>query len=249
MQKILALLLLLICVASNAQDKVYLKDNSLLEGQIIHSKESKITLKLKDQSEKTISRNEIAVILYSNGTSEIGEYTSVKKEVSTEDLSNRNWMIGTNILQPLGGLGGLMIERKVSRHFSVRVGQTFLISRYYGFESTTSILNNFYLGNKRVKWMNSFGVNLNYTENQYYPYEGPMLMTADYIWPYPMEGFHSRINARLTFGTGVHIELTKHLSFATQLFISTYRNNNTYEPYQITELDINNTGFTFFYKF
>lgn len=250
MQKLFVLLLLFSSVTINAQDKVYLKDNSLLDGKILESKESKIILQQTELSKKNIDRKDIAVIIYADGRSEIGEYSLAKKEKSKEDLSNKNWMIGTNILQPLGGLGGLMLERKITNHYSVRIGQTFFISRYYGFEATTSILNNFYLGKKRVKWMNSFGVNLNYTENQYYPYEGPMLMTEDYIWPYPIEGFNSRIQARLTFGTGVHIELTKHLAFSTQVFISTYTSNNNYSPtYQVTELDINNTGFTFFYKF
>lgn len=227
-----------------AQDKVYLNDNTLLEGVITSEEGKEINLILKDKSKISILKTDIALIIYENGYSQVvSQNESIKKE--DKDKFNMNsWTVGTNLLLPFDGKVGFTIEKNISDHYSIRLGETFNWSNYPGLQLTTSILNNFYIGKGRVKWMNSFGLNLNYLENSYY-YVMYDYGYQDLIWPGPPEGFQTSINFDLTVGTGVNIHITKHLAFSTQLFFSTDLNQN----YSNIDLDLNNSGFSFYYKF
>lgn len=237
------LLLALFCVIGlSAQDKIYLNDNSVVNGKIIDKNKKSVVVRSTDLSERKISTSDIAIIIYESGYSEASDFIKIEKK----EFEMAEWMIGTNILQPLEGFGGIMIEKNFGKRYSLRVSQAFYISRYYGFGSRTSVLNNFYIGKGRVKWINSIGANITYDENNYFGcFPTAELLVMDYFAPYPQQGFHSQINIGLSYGTGVYVDITRHLGFSTQIQFNL-------EPYSwgwYHELDINNAGFSFFYKF
>lgn len=245
MRIILPFLFVLLSNLTFAQDKVYLNNNSLLEGIITSDSDFKIELALKDNSHQTISKKDIALIIYENGYSEVVSQSEENSIDKKEKFKLSEWTIGTNILLPIDGMFGFSIEKNISKRYSIRVGEAFYWNNYPGFECTTSLLNTFYFGKGRFKWMNSFGLNLNYSENRNYYILFDIYPTIDYIWPGPPSGFQTNMNLEFTMGTGVNIDINQHFAFSTQLFISRSLNlNNSY-----TDLDIYNTGFSFYYKF
>lgn len=240
-------LLFILVLVSNfmmAQDKVYLNDNTLLEGVITIEDGKEINLILKDKSKKNILKTDIALIIYENGYSQVVSQDQSLKKEDQDKFKLRSWTVGTNLLLPLDGKVGFTIEKNLSENYSIRLGETFSWSEYPGLRLTTSILNNFYVGKGRVKWLNSMGLNINYLENSYYYFLYDFAY-QDLIWPGPPEGFQTSINLDLTIGTGVNIHITKHLAFSTQLYFSTNLNQN----YSNIDLDLNNSGFSFYYKF
>ncbi len=240
----LLFIFVLMSIFSFAQDKVYLNDNTLLEGIITKDNDSKIELALKDKSHKTIDKKDIALIIYESGYSEVVSHSEASLKENKEIFKLSDWTIGTNILLPLDYKLGFTIEKNISEFYSIRVGESFKWNNYRGFEFNTSFLNNFYFGKGRIKWLNSFGLNLNYSENNFnyilYDFAYP-----DLIWPGPPAGFHSGFEIDFTMGTGVNIDITKRIAFSTQLFISCNLNQDNSN----IDLDFYNSGFYFFYKF
>lgn len=243
MRNIFLLLSLFCATVLSAQDKIYLNDNSVVHGKVTEKSKKSVKVLLADQSQKSICKKDIAIVVYESGYSEV--MNVVEKEKKEFGMSE--WMIGTNILQPLAGMGGFIAEKNFTDHFSLRVAQSFYFSRYYGFESQTSLLNNFYIGKGRVKWMNSAGVNINYVENPYifscFPYEN--LVVMDMFAPYPQNGFSTYLSAAFTFGTGMHVDVTRHFALSLQY-------NIAFVPFQWgwdLETDMGNSGISLFYKF
>jgi hypothetical protein len=244
MRNILLFIFVGLSLKSIAQDKIYLNNNTLLEGFIANDDKSKIKFILKDKTNKIINKKDIALIIYESGYSEVVSQNVTLKTDSKEKFNLSEWTIGTNILLPFDGKFGFTIEKKLSDNYALRIGETFGIDNYSGLEYTTSFLNNFYIGKGRVKWLNSFGLNLLYLENSYYNiyYNSN---NADLIYPGPPNGFQTSFDLDLCIGTGVNIYITKHLAFSTQLYFSSNLNRN----YNQLDIDLNNSGFSFYYKF
>jgi hypothetical protein len=238
---------ILVCLSfkSFAQDKIYLNNNTLLEGIIINDDKSTVKLALKDKTNKILSKKDIAMIIYESGYSEVVSQNVTLKPDSKEKFNLSEWTVGTNILLPFDGKFGFTIEKKISENYALRIGGTFGLDNYSGLEYTTSFLNNFYIGKGRVKWLNSFGLNLLYLENSYYNIYLYDSNYADLIWPGPPNGFRTSFDLDLCIGSGVNIYITKHLAFSTQLYFSSNLNRN----YNYIDIDLNNSGFSFYYKF
>lgn len=239
----LFIIAIFICFAGKAQDKIYLKDNSVLSGKIISQDLHSIQYLLNDEIAETATEN-VVIIIFENGDSQVIS----KKTETTNTVGLPEWMIGINILQPVSLAGGFMIEKNITKRYSLRVGEVFMFDTYYGAPvSCTSIMNNVYLGKGRVKALLSGGVNVLYSENPYYFTDIYPLIddyTIEYIWM-PPNGRISYWDVELSFGAGIYVDLTKHCSFLTQLSFGSLMIPN----YSDIQLDIVNSGFSFFYKF
>lgn len=233
----------LFCLSANSQDKIYLKDNSVLTCKIISQDSRSVNYMINDEVLEIATEN-VVIIIYENGNSKVVS----EKAVSTNIVQLPEWMIGLNILQPVSLAGGFMIEKNITKRYSLRVGQVFMFDTYYGDPvSCTSVMNNLYLGRGRVKALLSGGVNVVYSESPYHYTDINPLMDdylIDYIWM-PPYGWNSYLDAELSFGAGIYVDLTKHCSFLTQLSFGTLLIAN----YSDIQLDVANSGFSFFYKF
>jgi hypothetical protein len=243
-QLLIVVILAMLGLSGFTQDKIYLNDNSLLEGIIVNDNDKKIEFVGKDKSRINILKSDIAMIVYENGFSEVMGSQMVEEDKRKID-SMSEWMLGTNLLLPLDRMLGFTIEKKVSKRYYVRVGQAFQWDNYFGFGFITSLHNNFYIGNGKIKWLNSVGLNMRYSENRnYYPINS-YYYYEDLILPYRPHGMNSDIDLDFTFGTGVYIDVTKHLGFSTQLFFC----SSLRPEYSSTEYSLFNSGFYLFYKF
>lgn len=215
------------------QDRVYFKNNQVLEGKLNKIEEHEISISLPDSSSKSFPTKIISVIVLEDGRS----YTF--DQIKKEQINDHDWSVGTNIFSPIVGTVGLSIDKRILPNFSLKFNQYFGFNSNFNrtLESFSSLHLNYYVGQSAVRFVPTLGVGFNYTEYDYtYYYDYPVFA------PYPnLPDFDIEFN--ISGGIGFYADLSNHMSFSAQAI---YIFNADLEDIRF---DFNTTGFSLFYKF
>jgi hypothetical protein len=143
MKNLFCLLFLIVCSLSYAQDQLFKKDNSKIDVKILEINETEVKYKLftyQDGPTIIISKNEIAMIIYQNGSHEVfnNPVTTTQTIVITqpkpidfkviepqkqdntpkiEDLLKTKNLISCNLMEPLNGTFGFSYLREFGNNY------------------------------------------------------------------------------------------------------------------------------------
>ncbi|MES2514545.1 MAG: hypothetical protein V4580_10395 [Bacteroidota bacterium] len=236
MKKILICLLFSISMTIHAQDQLFKKDNSKVDVKILEITPTEIKYKLftyQDGPTITISKKEIALIIYQNGVHEVITTTpetpaetpfvvynsypapvrinrdSIEKAKTAELLSTKN-LVSFNMLEPINGsIGVNYIREFANNYFNVYVPITVGFAAPY----FTQSVNTLFTGNYSA----------------YYSYSNSDFTITDYRYT----------NKTYEVGLGIHFQTSGKRAvthfvgpyIGTSQFTGTYtKSQTTYDP-------------------
>ena len=233
MKFVLSLLILFTTAASNAQDVIYKKDKTKIDGKVLEVGAREVKYKNASNIDGPIyvlSKAEIAIIIYQNGTTDIfstSENTVTPKFDSMTVNFNRNFM-GVDVAEFISNSIGMIYEHTFGKKGMTAVRIPFSV----GFGSNS----NTYIGYPKGKTLNTGFDFLYFPIGQgalrYYAaiyFECGIYRDRYYTGWYPQSSIY-RTSQHLAGGikNGILYQPTEHFSFSADLGFGIVKNPANY---------------------